>query len=291
MPISTRVAEMGEGGGFVEDADVLITKARYVLSNERPDYQKSIKDGKIQLLLALSCVPFTSEGYGKEQEQLWTGGEASRLVPTADGLLMDLAIGAPPSTRLVKTSNIGQLYQSWETNDPVTDRDQPGIGVSILEGFKVHLLKVAVKGRENLAVNIPGQQAKNPPGVLLVSKIYGKDLAALQAYRAAQAAGGQAPAPVVTPVQQFAPAPMGQAPAPVAVPAPVGSLDSGALQQVLMELVAAGPVAKGKLATAAFSAVNTRWPSQRNDYLRLLTSDDFLKSAPVNYDGTTVSPL
>ncbi len=307
MVLSTRVANMSEGGGGIEDADVVIIRARYHISTERPDYHKSIKDGKIQLMLCLTVVPFDTTGYGKAQEQIWTGGEASRIVPTADGLFLDLAPGAPPSTQLTKTSNIGQLFKSWEMHDPTTDREQPGVGISVLEGFKVHMLKIAVKGRENLAVNIPGQDPKKAPGVLLVSKIYGKDPALLAQLVAALNTGSAAQTPGVmavpaapqfsAPAQMAMPAPpmvSAPAPAPVQAAAPAavpGGLDAGGLTEILMQLVSKGPVPKSSLATSAFAAVQAKYGVQRNDYLRLLTSDDFLKSAPVNYDGATVSAM
>lgn len=281
--ISTKQKDFVAGGGILEDTDALILRARYILSTERPEYQKNVRGGKVNTMAAILVRPYGPDGEGKEEEVLYSIGESSRIIPTADGLLLDAAPGAPAGVGVVNTSNFAQFCASWETHDPVTDRDLPGVGLSALEGFRVHFMRVEQPKRKGMETNIPGQTKARPDSVVLVSKIHGKG--------PIPAAAGAAPAAVAPVAQTAVAAPAVAAPA-TAAPAPSG-VDQGFLQEVLMNIVATGPVAKNQLATKAFAAVQGKYPDPglRNAALRVLVDEGFLKNSPVNFDGTTVSAL
>lgn len=253
------------GGGLLDDADVEVTAAQFVMF----DYNGT-KDAVPALGLTLV------DADGKETDQYFTCGKATDFVPSGDGMSL---IPVGQKTSLNDSSNLGQLLLSLLNAGFPSDKlsDQ----ASFLIGLNAHVNRVVVqkakgandKDREALLVTKINRMPWEPKGAV------GAKPAARPAI-AGKANGAAKPGPVA-----------------VATSAAPAAGDDGLTEVVTEVLIGAlaengGQLAKKDIATAVFKAIGKDHPNfaQRAKIVSLAFSDAFLSTAEgITYDGATVS--
>jgi len=280
MGISLKPSEASSGGAVIDDVDVTIQSCRFRLW----DY-----NGAIPAPILGLAVGFVDDD-GNQAEQVYSAGETKHFVPSDDG---SEAIKVGSIETLNDNTNamafLVSLVNAGFPEDKIADK------VTVFEGTRVHVKQAPQPKRAGLKNQQPNQGNKT---VLLVSQIHSFPWDAKPAGKTLgkpKAAGAGIGKPVVA-----AAAPVvAQGAAPAAAPAASAAPSQGgngaahdftgdAIGLVLSILAAkGGSIPKAMIAQEAFKALAT--DPNRNAIVQLVYKDEFLKSGPWGFDGTTVS--
>ena len=263
-------------GGRLDDVDVTIKESGWVVW----DYNKGAGSPSFPFLQLV-----LTDATGKDHDQFFKCGDLADFAPTADGEYIDLVsdpnTGVPRKKGLSSQSNAGILLASLvAAGFPKTKlNDSP---ISVVNGTFCHVHQEAQK-RTGKA--LPGVDPNKEQSVMVVDKIH-----KLPWEAAAQAA---ATAPVVAGGIRRAGLKAVAAPAvAVAGPAPATGTDPEALvnyaTELLMGIVAAGPVAKKDMPAKLYEAIPQTEP-MRGRIIALAYTDDFLSKGPWKYEGGVIS--
>lgn len=273
--VSLKPSDAVAGGGAYDDIDVAILSCRFISW----DYKGAIPAPILGLKVDYKT---TTDGF--EFDQVYSAGELSHFVPSADGRL---AVPVGKLTGLVETSNailfLTSIVNSGFPEDKIAD------DVSVFEGLVAHVNKLPQPKRGGLKAATP-DQAGGKKDYLAVTKIHSYPWDAKQGPAASGSIGT-----VKTAQPKAAAAPKAAAVATSTVVVPVsGDLQSKAIETVMAILGAkGGSVARMALTQEAFKILKT--DPARNEVVQLVYSEPFLKGAGVEggvpwaFDGTTVS--
>lgn len=246
-------------GGLIDDIDVTIQSSRFELY----DY-----DGKVQsptLALHLSLV----DDDGLVSEQYYSAGDPKFFVPSKDG---KEAVPVGSKTTLSAGSNAAMFLVSLVNAG--YPEDQMGSDVSVFEGMKVHVGRVAQPKRSGIIKG--GDDNGREKTVLCVTKIISMP--------------GQAP---VSKGKAATPKAAGKAAAPAQQSLPDGGDDLDAtLTEVVMEALgeAGGTIAKKAIAQVVFKAAAFSGDAKaRAAATKRVFSDEFLTAGPWSFDGTNIT--
>ena len=140
-----------EGGGLLDDVDVTIKEARFIMF----DYE-----GKSPVAVPALKITF-DPGDGELVTQCWSMGKATDWQPSKDGKKL-IPIGS--ATAIVKTSNGGIFVTSLINAGFPGDRLAEG-DISCLDGMEAHVIRTPAPER----TGIEGQ--KKPATILIIDKI------------------------------------------------------------------------------------------------------------------------
>lgn len=245
-------SSMGEGGGLLDDVDVTFKGCRVCSWDYNGTVPTAVPAIKVEMQLA--------DG-GEAAEQYWSAGSSKDWMPSEDGKKL-VAIGK--ATALVRSSNAGILMESIINSGFPEDKISDDI--SALEGMEVHLMRVPAPKRGGLApkaARADGREYENT--VLTVSKIHKLP------WEKKTAKGGA----------------KGTGKAAAAAPEASGDVQVTA-EAALMSVLAQNPdgVTKQQIPGLVFKEVDAK-DSNRNEVVKLVFTDDFLKAGPWEFaDGT-----
>ena len=140
-----------EGGGLLDDVDVTIKEARFIMF----DYE-----GKSPVAVPALKITF-DPGDGELVTQCWSMGKATDWQPSKDGKKL-IPIGS--ATAIVKTSNGGIFITSLINASFPSDRLADG-DISCIEGLEAHVIRTPAPER----TGIEGQ--KKNATILIIDKI------------------------------------------------------------------------------------------------------------------------
>lgn len=268
MGISLRTDNMTAGGPLLDDVDVKITTAEFVLY----DY-----DGKADV--EVPCLHLTlTDAEGNEHEQYFSAGKKEDFVPTDDGEGLD-AVGS--KTGINSSSNAGQFLTSL-VNAGVDESVLDG-PISGLVGTSVHVKRVS----QGKSANIAGGKERF---VLLAETLLDEDPTA--GASKPKAGAKKTAAPVKT-AAKTAGKVNGAAKSGAKAAAPKENpIDEDAAGYVVMALAeAGGSLTKVKLGQAIFKAIEKGDPN-RQAIVQRVAQKDFLEGRPEwTFDGATVTAV
>lgn len=148
--VSLRPEDFGEGGGLLDDADVSITDARFILG----DY------GGTAAAKSPMCSIKMADAEGVEHEQFYSVGSADDFVPDDSGKGLD-KVGK--KSAIIKSSNFGSFMDSLVKAGFPSNKIEPD-DITCIVGTDIHVKRVArdTKGLTNAKANMT---------VLLVDKV------------------------------------------------------------------------------------------------------------------------
>jgi hypothetical protein len=147
--VSLRPADYAEGGGLLDDADVTISDARFIMG----DYGGAAQNKSPM------CRVMMADAEGQEHEQFLSVGSADDFQPDETGKGLD-KVGKKAA--LTKSSNFGMFMDSLVTAGFPANKIEPDDITSIV-GTDVHVLRKAIERK--------GLKDAKAMTVLLVSKI------------------------------------------------------------------------------------------------------------------------
>lgn len=264
MGLSLRPSTFVEGGGLIDDVDVKVTAAKFLMF----DYQ-----GKADVevpALGLTIV----DPDGKEHDQFFSAGDAKFFMP-GDGDTParegDELVATGDKAALNTNTNLAKFLESL-VNAGWPEDKLDDFKASSLVGLEFHIKREAAK-RTGLIRT--GKNAGRESTVFTCSKIIRYPWEKAKAGVAAKA-----PAATVA-----ASKPNGKA-----APAPANDEVAAIAQEQVMAILLEndGSLAKNKLATAVFGAM--KGDANQKAVSQLLMKDDFLKSIEgVSIEGGVVS--
>ncbi len=258
--VSIRPSDFSHGGGLLDDADVNIKAARWVIW----DYQ-----GKSEKSLAAHLCYVDDDG--KEHDQYYSAGKPDSFVPSRDEKTL-VRVGKRDS--LSDSSNFFQFISSIVNAGYPEDKIE-GSDLSFLDGMRVHVKQEAQQERKGLA-NQPGEGDRKRT-VLCVSKILlmpGETEAKGKGKRGAASASA------------------GKANGAAAASAGAGAIEDDTVAAVLDAVSAAGgSLPKAKLSQTLFAALKAKPMTERSAIVTLAFKDEFLgaEGRPWAFDGKEIS--
>lgn len=253
-------------GGLLDDVDVTIRSCRFKVY----DYDGKVPGGVLALHIEME------DEDGQTSDQYYSAGDLRFFTPSNDG---KMAVPTGSKTALSSSSNAAQFIVSVvNAGYPV---DQLEADVSVFEGMKVHVNRVAQPKRAGIIKNQPQDDSGREKTILLVSKILAMPGEEPVKKGAATKAGAGTKASAAS-------KPAAKASTPAAAQADDSDLDS-ILTDVVMTIVteAGGSITKKALSTAVFQAMKDN--PARNAAVKRVYVDEFLQSGPWTYDGSEVS--
>ena len=154
--VSLNPETFAEGGGLLDDAEVMVADAAFVLW----DYQ-----GKAQQVPALAISFKDSEE--KEHDQYYSAGDKRYFVPSEGG---ESLIPVGDKTSIQATCNAAQFLKSLVNAGFPTDKLEDG-DIGILKGMKCHVHREAQMKRVGLAAQAREDGTVREKTILLVDKI------------------------------------------------------------------------------------------------------------------------
>jgi hypothetical protein len=256
---SLRPGDFAQGGGMIDDVDLTVKQARFVLW----DYDGKVANPTLALKLDLE------DDDGVVHEQYYSAGDPKHFVPSNDGTR---AVPTGTKSALSGSSNMFLLIASL--TDSGFPEDQLSDDVSVFDGLRGHFIRVPQPKRTGLPTQ-PGADTRDKT-VLVMNKLIAMPGATVKGKKAAGKPNGQG----------------GKAAAPAASAAATTDLDEKA-QDVVMSVLADrdGSVAKKDIASAAFKAASDVDAKTKAQIAKLVYTDEFLNAdgRPWSYDGTTIS--
>jgi len=254
-----------EGGGLIDDVDVEIKSAKFVMF----DYNGTVVPG-------VPSLEITFDADGQEFVENYSMGKADDWVPSDDGAQL-VAVGTSTSIRMSTNGGIF-LKHLVEAGYPAENLDD---SIAVLEGLKAHVIRVPEPERKNVVKSKKKQEREakyGPDTIVVVSGI-------LELPGEAKPKGkaiGKAKAKTTTT----------KATAKAEAKAPVAGGDDDALAdkatEAIMELLAAGdPIDQKKLPMALFAALKT--DPDRNGIMQLAVKPAFLEAGPWVFEDGTLS--
>jgi len=243
-------SEMGEGGGLLDDVDVTFKECRVCSW----DY-----NGKVPTAVPAIKVAMQLADGGDAAEQYWSAGSSKDWMPSEDGKKL-VAIGK--ATALVRSSNAGILMESIINSGFPEDKISDDI--SALEGMEVHMMRVPAPKRGGLVKTERSDGKDFEATVLTVSKINKLPWEKKSAKGGAKGKGAGKADTVAD-----------------------GDVQSSA-EAALMSVLAQHPdgVTKQQIPGLVFKEVDAK-DLNRNEVVKLVFTDDFLKAGPWEFaDGT-----
>ena len=242
-----------EGGGLVDDVDVVVKDAKFVMW----DY-----NGKIPQPSPALCL--TMEVEDEEVLQYYSMGSAKDWLPSEDGAQL-LSVGT--ATAIRKTSNGGIFLTSLiDSGFPVEDL---GDDISVLDELQAHMIRVPAPKRGGLKQ----EEKKYEQTILIVSEII--------------AMPGEKKKPTGAPKKKTA---KGKAkPKPKSKKEePEGDASEKATMVIMSILEEEGTITKKDLPGKLFQTLKS--DPDRNAIIKLAFDDDFLDDGPWTYeDGTLIA--
>jgi len=259
-----------EGGGLIDDVDVTFKECGF----EMFDYQGKSATPAPCLKIVLAVEE------GDDAEQYYSMGSTQDWIPSEDGSQL-VAVGKATAIRL--SSNGGIFLKSLI--DAGFPADKLGDDISILTGLQAHMIQVPAPARKGLKKTKEQEEREEkfgPKTILVVSEIKGlpwETKAPVGKPKAKAPAGKPAAAPAKA-----------KATTKAAAPAPETSgddLTGEATTAILSILEAAGTITKKELPAKLFQTLKA--DPNRNEIIKLVFNDEFLKSGPWEYaDGTLI---
>lgn len=251
-------------GGLLDDVDVTIESCRFKVY----DYDGKVPGGVLALHVEMK------DEDGQVTDQYYSAGDLRFFTPSTDG---KMAVPTGSKTALSSSSNAAQFIVSVvNAGYPV---DQLEADVSVFEGMKVHVNRVAQPKRTGIIKNQPADDSGREKTVLLVSKILAMPGEEPVKKGGASKASAKPSASSKTTTKASAPAP---------AQADDADLDS-TLTDIVMTIVteAGGTITKKALSTAVFQSMKDH--PARNAAVKRVYVDEFLQSGPWSYDGSEIS--
>ena len=252
--VSLSPDDFTEGGGLVDDVDVVFKECRFDLF----DYNGKIAQGVPSLKLSLELED------GEEAEQYYSMGSANDWMPSEDGKQL-IAVGKAEHIRV--TSNGGIFLKSLiDAGFPPEKLDDD---ISVLDKMEAHMVRVPAPKRPGLKRNKREDGRDFEETILIVSEI--KTLP----WESKGKAKGKAPAKGKTQSKSKA--------------KDTGSdVDSVATETILAILADEGSITKKELPAKIFQVLKDN--PDRNAVVKAAFDDDFLSNGPWTYeDGTLIA--
>lgn len=253
MSISLNPQDHVEGTSLLDDVDVLFTEPEFTM------FDYGGKRAEPAPALKIVMLPLDEEGNaGEAVDQYFSVGNASDWMPSDDGREI-IAIGK--ATALNTNSNISLFLQSMLNSG--FPAEKMGSDCSFLDGIKAHVNRVPAPERPGLKKDASSSdRARTVLIVTAILEIPGEKAAGK---KAPAKAAGKAPAKPAAAAKKPAAATEGE------------GVDDKAVETML-SILADEPsgIAKSKIPGKVFKLLKD--DPDRNDVLKLLSSDEFLNS-------------
>lgn len=259
--MSLRPETFVEGGGLVDDVDLTIQEAKFVMW----DY-----NGKIPQASPALCLSMLAEE-NEKIEQYYSMGSSKDWMPSDNGKQL-LSVGQ--ATGIRKTSNGGIFLTSLvDAGFPV---EKLGDDITVLEGLQAHMIRVPAPKRSGLKQ----EEKKYEQTILVISEIIAmpgdkkkptgapKGAKTSKATTASGIGGGAAKTKMESGDRD--------------------NVTEKATTQILSLLEANGSIAKKDIPGKLFQTMKS--DPDRNAIIKMVFDDEFLSSGPWTYeDGILIS--
>lgn len=260
-------------GGLFDDVNVKFDETRFTMF----DYGGTRAEKTPAILSKM-----TDRDTGDEYEQYWSMGSGKDWVPSDDGKRMTFTgtkrkdeEGNDIVPQLTLGTNGAIFLKSLV--DAGFPKDKMGAGdISVIDGMVAHVVRVAAPKRSGIE-KTPRADGKDfgPARILTVEEIitmpWDKDKGAGAPKTAGKKAKGKAKGK------------------DTGSTASSGNLNDLATEFLMEELVnKGGEIAKGGISIAAFAKFRAREHNERNELLRLVTSDEFLSNGPWTFEENII---
>ncbi len=243
-----------EGGGLIDDVDVVIKEARFVMW----DYNGKSAAGDSP------CLHLNLDLDGDEVEQYYSMGAAKDWMPSEDGKNL-LAVGSASGIR--KSSNGGIFLMSLiDAGFPADDLAED---VSVLDGLQAHMVQVPAPKRKGLKDE---KESKYEKTILVVSSII--------------ALPGEKKKPKGAPKNAGSGSTKPKGKATAKTEEPDNDINSAAVTAILGILADEPTLTKKDIPAKLFSVLGK--DPNRNAIIKLAFDDEFLSSGPWTYADDTL---
>jgi hypothetical protein len=259
-----------EGGGLLDDADVVIKEARF----EMFDYQGNVPPpGSPSLQVEME---FDNEGTPETTVENYSMGSAKDWEPSEDGCQL-IAIGQATSLRMSTNGGIW-LKALLDAGFPL---DKLGNDVSNVDGLSCHVIRVPEPQRKGI-VKSEKQKAREekygPPTLLVVSEI-------LEMPGESKAAGKKA-GPGAAKGKTSKPASKPAASKPAAGESD-GDIETKAMMAIMEILAEVGSITKKTLPAKVYQVVKD--DPDKQAIVQMTFNDEFLESGSWTYEDGTLT--
>lgn len=272
-----------EGGGLIDDIDVVLKKNEFVLY----DYNGTVTPATPALRILMT------DDSGTEYEQMYSIGKAEDWLPSEDGKQL-LAVGKAEFIRA--SANGGILLKSLV--DAGFPAEKLGDDISVLDGTVAHVMRVPapVSGNKKQTPKQKEREEKyGPPTILVISEIKSFPWDVKKPAGAPTAAGKPAAAKAkATPAAAKTKATPAAAKAQTATETTTpdggaggGDLATKAMGVVMETLTELGQVTKKDLPMKLFTKLGA--DPDKAAIIRMVFDDTFLSAGPWSYENETLS--
>jgi len=263
--VSLNPEDAVEGGGLLDDADVLWSEARF----ETWDY-----NGKVKIPVPALKISMVDQDTKEEAVQYYSMGNTSNWMPSPDGTGL-LPVGKAEGIRA--SSNGMILIKSLQ------DAGFPNIGndVSIFDGLTCHMERVAAPARAGIKKKTNEDGSERTQTILVVTKILAMPGEAKKG--SGKKTGGSK--------KKAAPkdAGKGNSADTAGDTGDAGDAEAVATDFILRTLGDLEKVSKKDLPTLAFKDDEVKGSEHRNAVVKLVYDPDFLSSGPWSFKDDEVS--